>query len=324
MKQKMKFNSQRSSANYSKGTERGMNSLNSKLKNNFMPSRTTQSKGQTPSPISNRFQQASVNNSLSLNNYKNQTQLLQASKGIKPISVNRKGKSLDYSHNESSLNESKMSTLSIYKIKANKIGLRSVTPNLSKPSMKRLNMSEINQSIKSNSIQTSIAIKNKILLKSTSPIFKPSKGNNKLTHGVFSTKNIFGNFIKKKPPTQSSCKKINNVSFTHQSNYSQIMSQKKHLEIATSINQHHIKNKDKDKDKATTSSDTLITKEMTPKIQRLESPLNKVVKSKKIIKCMHDLSKTGLSGDEKKVNQDTYFIFKNFSNHWDYIYMGVW
>lgn len=39
---------------------------------------------------------------------------------------------------------------------------------------------------------------------------------------------------------------------------------------------------------------------------------------------MHDLSKTGLAGDEKKVNQDNYFIFKNFSNDFENIFMGVW
>ncbi len=43
----------------------------------------------------------------------------------------------------------------------------------------------------------------------------------------------------------------------------------------------------------------------------------------KRIKCMHDISKTGMSGDEKKVNQDTYFIFKNFGNSFENIYMGV-
>ena len=44
----------------------------------------------------------------------------------------------------------------------------------------------------------------------------------------------------------------------------------------------------------------------------------------KKIKCIHDLSKTGLTGDEKKVNQDNYFIFKNFNNSISNIFMGVW
>ena len=48
----------------------------------------------------------------------------------------------------------------------------------------------------------------------------------------------------------------------------------------------------------------------------------KIFKGKKI-KCMHDLSKTGMAGDEKKVNQDNYFIFKNFVQGFDFIFMGV-
>jgi serine/threonine protein phosphatase PrpC len=48
----------------------------------------------------------------------------------------------------------------------------------------------------------------------------------------------------------------------------------------------------------------------------------KIFKGKKI-KCIHDLSKTGLAGDDKKVNQDNYFIFKNFVQGFDNIYMGV-
>ena len=43
----------------------------------------------------------------------------------------------------------------------------------------------------------------------------------------------------------------------------------------------------------------------------------------KKIKCIHDISKTGLSGDEKKINQDRYFIFRNFVEGFDNIYMGV-
>ena len=48
----------------------------------------------------------------------------------------------------------------------------------------------------------------------------------------------------------------------------------------------------------------------------------KIFKGKKI-KCMHDISKTGLNGDDKKVNQDSYFIFKNFVQGYDNIFMGV-
>ena len=39
---------------------------------------------------------------------------------------------------------------------------------------------------------------------------------------------------------------------------------------------------------------------------------------------MHEFSKTGYAGeDEKKVNQDNYFVFRNFMNNVDYIFMAV-
>ena len=53
--------------------------------------------------------------------------------------------------------------------------------------------------------------------------------------------------------------------------------------------------------------------------------INKITsefKGKKI-KCIHDISKTGLSGEEKKVNQDRDFIFHNFVTGFDNIFMGV-
>ena len=49
---------------------------------------------------------------------------------------------------------------------------------------------------------------------------------------------------------------------------------------------------------------------------------NPEFKGKKI-KCIHDISKTGLSGDEKKVNQDRDFIFHNFVSGFENIFMGV-
>jgi serine/threonine protein phosphatase PrpC len=47
-----------------------------------------------------------------------------------------------------------------------------------------------------------------------------------------------------------------------------------------------------------------------------------VFKGKKI-RCIHDISKTGLSGEDKKVNQDRYFIFRNFVVGFENIFMGV-
>lgn len=43
----------------------------------------------------------------------------------------------------------------------------------------------------------------------------------------------------------------------------------------------------------------------------------------KKIKCIHEISKTGLCGDEKKVNQDRSFIFRNFVNGFENIFFGV-
>ena len=42
----------------------------------------------------------------------------------------------------------------------------------------------------------------------------------------------------------------------------------------------------------------------------------------KKIRSIHDISKTGLCSDEKKVNQDRYFIFRNFVSGYDNIFMG--
>ena len=43
----------------------------------------------------------------------------------------------------------------------------------------------------------------------------------------------------------------------------------------------------------------------------------------KKIRSIHDISKTGLCSDKKKVNQDRYFIFRNFVSGYDNIFMGV-
>ena len=57
-------------------------------------------------------------------------------------------------------------------------------------------------------------------------------------------------------------------------------------------------------------------------INSSQQQTSSLFKGKKI-KCIHDISKTGLSGDEKKINQDRYFIFRNFVEGFDNIYMGV-
>lgn len=47
-------------------------------------------------------------------------------------------------------------------------------------------------------------------------------------------------------------------------------------------------------------------------------------KTKKI-KCLDEISKVGFSGSGiKKVNQDSYFIHKNFNDNPYCLYLGVW
>ena len=62
----------------------------------------------------------------------------------------------------------------------------------------------------------------------------------------------------------------------------------------------------------TIKNDNVVKEENSPKEIR-----------KKIL-CMHEFSKTGYAGeDEKKVNQDNYFVFRNFLNNVNYIFMAV-
>ena len=58
------------------------------------------------------------------------------------------------------------------------------------------------------------------------------------------------------------------------------------------------------------------------KIKKQENNIAKEIRKK--ILCMHEFSKTGYAGeDEKKVNQDNYFVFRNFVNNVNYIFMAV-
>ncbi len=55
-----------------------------------------------------------------------------------------------------------------------------------------------------------------------------------------------------------------------------------------------------------------------------EIPINEIKITKKIIKDILPYTHVGFDGEEpKENNQDNYFIFKNFADHKDYIYMSV-
>ena len=60
------------------------------------------------------------------------------------------------------------------------------------------------------------------------------------------------------------------------------------------------------------------------KQQKVNNNENLPKQIRKKILCMHEFSKTGYAGeDEKKVNQDNYFVFRNFVNNVNYIFMAV-
>ncbi len=111
-------------------------------------------------------------------------------------------------------------------------------------------------------------------------------------------KNLYSNINNKTNDTTVISSGILNIDKTNNHNNSMILNQTVH-----EINFHV---------KGVSSS--------IPKYSRNKK--RKIFKGKKI-KCMHDLSKTGLSGDDKKVNQDNFFIFKNFVKGLDNIFMGV-
>lgn len=73
---------------------------------------------------------------------------------------------------------------------------------------------------------------------------------------------------------------------------------------------------------------TNISKVIPVKEEKPLVPLQQKIQSgivKKKIRCMHDFSKTGYAGeDEKKVNQDICFNFRNLANNDKYYFMGVW
>ena len=73
----------------------------------------------------------------------------------------------------------------------------------------------------------------------------------------------------------------------------------------------------------TNVSKVIPVKEEKPLISLQQKIQSGIVKKK--IRCMHDFSKTGYAGeDEKKVNQDICFNFRNLANNDKYYFMGVW
>ena len=58
-------------------------------------------------------------------------------------------------------------------------------------------------------------------------------------------------------------------------------------------------------------------------MEKISPPVLKQVK--KSIKLIHEFSKVGYNGyGNKKINQDNYFVYKNFVGNPNHYYMAVW
>jgi len=102
----------------------------------------------------------------------------------------------------------------------------------------------------------------------------------------------------------------NNTNTNYSNNNNNDSNPQLNLNIYSSRSLHNNKNIIKENSNIIIKSNNIINTDITE------------FKGKKI-KCIHDISKTGLSGDEKKVNQDRDFIFHNFVYGFDNIFMGV-
>ena len=178
--------------------------------------------------------------------------------------------------------------------------------------------------------------KSNILIKK-SPI-SYSKNFNKNTN-FFQSKNIFENFKRKKSINDKNSNKFNfNLNHSSQSNHHQSISTKtfninpfpkktvlviQDKDSNSNLIHSNYKVKESQNQTSITINNNISNNFTLNPNDYIKKDNNNIKNNKKKIKCIHDLSKTGMSGDEKKVNQDTYFIFKNFGNGFDNIYMGV-
>ena len=138
---------------------------------------------------------------------------------------------------------------------------------------------------------------------------------------IFKSKNIF------KIPAKSKIPTIITMNINQDENNEKIV-----INQSSNNNIEELKKSNEDKDKKNTN-------ETQNKVNNLlnissQNPINTlsfkntlsniIPQIKKKILCMHEFSKTGYAGeDEKKINQDSYFVFHNFVNSSKNIFMGV-
>ena len=273
---------------------------------------------------------------------------------FKPQNVNDSlisRKNLNITASARKKNQSRAKTPNVTKINSNKV-------NVSK-----LNLSSLSMGASPNLQKINLNSSNNHNDKEASPFKKEIHNFNKpkkLIPKHFTGKNIFASKLKmmnmnrKKTPkriiTFEENSKMNKNSFninlntTSTNNTTNNINNKSTVNSLTTNNNNNLTpiliNKksltNNENTNASGSTDIRLTTQLNSKISSAKSNSNKdynnsvmVERTKdmkiiKTIKCMHDLSKTGMNGGDKKYNQDRCFIYPNFNNSKDNIYMGVW
>ena len=293
------------------------------LTNSTKPTKKKNIYSYSSSKKSNSLNNSFLNNSNNYNNYSLNTSKKQNKiKNINLTNVNNNSKNNSINKSYLLNNNSFINNNNNNKKKKRPISNRSHSLNNSTNLSPYLNKKKTNNS------------KSNIFVKKKSP-----NSFSKNYPNFFQSKNIFENFKKKKIVKEKNLNKLNfNLFNPTQNNNNQSISTKtfninpfpkktvlviQDKDSNSNLIQSNYKVKETQNQTSITINNNISNNFTLNPNDYIKKDNNNIKNNKKKIKCIHDLSKTGLSGDEKKVNQDTYFIFKNFGNGFDNIYMGV-
>ena len=292
------------------------------LTNSTKPTKKKNIYSYSSSKKSNSLNNSFLNNSNNYNNYSLNTSKKQnKNKNINLTNVNNNSKNNSINKSYLLNNNSFINNNNNNKKKKRPISNRSHSLNNS------TNLSPYLNKKKTNNSKTNIFVK------------KSPNSFSKNYPNFFQSKNIFENFKKKKIIKEKNLNKLNfNLFNPTQNNNNQSISTKtfninpfpkktvlviQDKDSNSNLIQSNYKVKETQNQTSITINNNISNNFTLNPNDYIKKDNNNIKNNKKKIKCIHDLSKTGMSGDEKKVNQDTYFIFKNFGNGFDNIYMGV-
>ena len=295
----------------------------------------------------------SANNKQFLNKSDNISNLNKANRSITPTGKYNLSKSTNFNNpksiklNRSTTPNPKSKTKIGLSKNNSKINLGSNRSNLkqNKIGNKSPNLGSKKKSI----LQSNNSISNKLLY--------PKNNVNSHYSNIFKSKNIFSinNIHKNKPKVITISMNINQnylpsssknnlnernqnkeSTKSDQSNYSDNNSINNNNQVVNNNSNHNLNFNDVAKVESNNSivisgiktdnniSDKTKDSHLNPKNINENTENNTPKEIRKKILCMHEFSKTGYAGeDEKKVNQDNYFVFRNFVNNVNYIFMAV-